>query len=57
MNNRVPKLYAAACIDNYGHRKIMHLYDFGNEESLLIKEVRREVAKYDNTIGSVLELL
>lgn len=51
MRNRVSKLYAASYIDNYGHRKIMHLYDYGNEQRL-IKEVKHEIAKYKDTIGS-----
>jgi hypothetical protein len=56
MRNRVSKLYAAAYIDNYGHRKIMHLYDYGNEQRL-IKEVKHEIAKYKDTLGSVPKII
>jgi hypothetical protein len=51
MRSTVSKLYAAACTDNYDHERIMRLCDHGNKETRLLKEVKREIAKYRDTIG------
>lgn len=52
-DSRVSRLYAAAYIDTYGHRKIMYLFDYGNKQSRLLEAVRHEVSKYGDTLGAV----
>jgi hypothetical protein len=51
MRNKVSKLYAAACTDNYGHGRIMRLCDYGNNQTRLLRAVKHEIAKYKDTVG------
>jgi hypothetical protein len=51
IRSRVSKLYAAACTDNYGHERIMRLSDYGNKQTLLLRAVKHEIAKYKDTLG------
>lgn len=45
---RVARLYAAAYSDTKGKTKIMHLY-----ETLLVKKLKDEMAKYSDTLGGL----
>jgi hypothetical protein len=65
-NKRVPianslgwigRLYAAAYIDTYGNQKVMYLFDYHNKQCRLLEEVKHEVGKYEDTLGSPMEYL
>lgn len=53
ITERVARLYAAAYSDTKGKTRIMHLYEFGNRQSLLVKKLNDEMAKYSDTLGGL----
>jgi hypothetical protein len=40
IHNRVARLYCGAYIDNYGHQKIMLLYNHDNNETKLLRKLK-----------------
>jgi hypothetical protein len=44
-------IYAAAFVDNLGNQKVLHIYDFGNSESELLRAITDEILKYPASVG------
>jgi hypothetical protein len=44
-------IYSAAFVDNHGNQKVLHISDFANSESDLLRAITEEILKYPASIG------
>jgi hypothetical protein len=44
-------VYAAAFVDNYGNKKVLHISDFAGSEPALLRAIIDEILKYPASIG------